>query len=253
MAALLSAGVTRSAGALRPRVTEYALPPQIPPHRRPDFCRQRCPRSDHRSYLLQGVYRGQRRISEKLLRYRAGCRCLSDGSFAAQLTDDGPQVLIVHSHGSEASHHARRTGIHPTGSFRTDNDACNVVRVGDEIAAALSERGISVLHDRTLHDVPDYNDAYPPTVWLPWRITWRNTLSGVRAGCPPGRRLRRRRRNQYKLVSAEGAPRRPDEFYYGQRLRRLAGESEAGHSHSAEPQRRLSYPHVAYYGAELPL
>ena len=23
----------------------------------------------------------------------------------------------------------------PTGSFRTDNDACNVVRVGDEIAA----------------------------------------------------------------------------------------------------------------------
>ena len=49
----------------------------------------------------------------------------------------------------------------PTGSFRTDNDACNVVRVGDEIAAALSERGISVLHDRTLHDVPDYNDAYP--------------------------------------------------------------------------------------------
>lgn len=33
--------------------------------------------------------------------------------------------------------------------------------VGDEIAAALSERGISVLHDRTLHDVPDYNDAYP--------------------------------------------------------------------------------------------
>ena len=51
---------------------------------------------------------------------------LSDGNFAAQLTDD-----------------------------------CNVVRVGDEIAAALSERGISVLHDRTLHDVPDYNDAYP--------------------------------------------------------------------------------------------
>ena len=34
-------------------------------------------------------------------------------------------------------------------------------KVGDEIAAALSERGISVLHDRTLHDVPDYNDAYP--------------------------------------------------------------------------------------------
>ena len=86
---------------------------------------------------------------------------LSDGSFAAQLTDDGPQVLIVHSHGSEAYTMPAGQEYTPTGSFRTDNDACNVVRVGDEIAAALSERGISVLHDRTLHDVPDYNDAYP--------------------------------------------------------------------------------------------
>lgn len=86
---------------------------------------------------------------------------LSDGSFAAQLTDDGPQVLIVHSHGSEAYTMPAGQEYTPTGSFRTDNDACNVVRVGDEIAAALSERGISVLHDRTLHDAPDYNDAYP--------------------------------------------------------------------------------------------
>ena len=84
-----------------------------------------------------------------------------DGSFAASLSDDAPQVLIVHTHGSEAYTMPAGQEYTPTGSFRTDNDACNVVRVGDEIAAALSERGISVLHDRTLHDVPDYNDAYP--------------------------------------------------------------------------------------------
>ena len=83
------------------------------------------------------------------------------GFIAIFLTDDGPQVLIVHSHGSEAYTMPAGQEYTPTGSFRTDNDACNVVRVGDEIAAALSERGISVLHDRTLHDVPDYNDAYP--------------------------------------------------------------------------------------------
>lgn len=52
-------------------------------------------------------------------------------------------------------------GVYLKNSSGTELDACNVVRVGDEIAAALSERGISVLHDRTLHDVPDYNDAYP--------------------------------------------------------------------------------------------
>lgn len=51
---------------------------------------------------------------------------LSDGSFAAQLTDDGPQVLIVHSHGSEAYTMPAGQEYTPTGSFRTDNDACNV-------------------------------------------------------------------------------------------------------------------------------
>ena len=34
------------------------------------------------------------------------------------------------------------------------------MRVGDEIAAVLSSYGISVLHDRTLHDSPSYNGAY---------------------------------------------------------------------------------------------
>ena len=81
--------------------------------------------------------------------------------FDARLADGEPQILILHTHGSEAYTMPAGQEYTPTGSFRTDNDACNVVRVGDEIAAALSERGISVLHDRTLHDVPDYNDAYP--------------------------------------------------------------------------------------------
>ena len=81
--------------------------------------------------------------------------------FAIEKDSAAPQVLIMHTHGSEAYTMPAGQEYTPTGSFRTDNDACNVVRVGDEIAAALSERGISVLHDRTLHDVPDYNDAYP--------------------------------------------------------------------------------------------
>ena len=47
-----------------------------------------------------------------------------------------------------------------TGSFRTDDATRSVVRVGDEIAAVLSSYGISVLHDRTLHDSPSCNGAY---------------------------------------------------------------------------------------------
>ena len=43
---------------------------------------------------------------------------------------------------------------------RTTDCNYNVVRVGDEIAAALEEAGLTVLHDPTLHDYPQYSGAY---------------------------------------------------------------------------------------------
>ena len=71
-----------------------------------------------------------------------------------------PQVLIIHTHGSEA-YTLPKGEIYPsTGNYRTSDTSCSVVRVGDEIAAVLSSYGISVLHDRTLYDDPLYNDAY---------------------------------------------------------------------------------------------
>ncbi len=85
---------------------------------------------------------------------------LGSGQFAAQLTENGPQVLILHSHGSEAYSMPAGQEYTPSGTFRTTDTNYNVVRVGDEIASVLSTYGISVLHDRTLHDYPSYNDAY---------------------------------------------------------------------------------------------
>ena len=84
---------------------------------------------------------------------------LSDGSFAAQLTDDGPQVLIVHSHGSEAYTMPAGEEYEASGSYRTMDTTKNMIRVGDEIAAVLSRYGLSVLHDRQIHDI-DYNSSY---------------------------------------------------------------------------------------------
>lgn len=85
---------------------------------------------------------------------------LSEGSFSAALSEQAPQVLIVHTHGSEAYTMPAGEEYTATGSFRTDDTSRSVVRVGDEIAAVLSSYGISVLHDRTLHDSPNYNGAY---------------------------------------------------------------------------------------------
>ena len=86
---------------------------------------------------------------------------LFDGAFAARLPEEeGPQVLIVHTHGSEAYTMPPGEAYEASGECRTTDCNYNVVRVGDELAAVLEEAGLSVLHDATLHDYPQYSGAY---------------------------------------------------------------------------------------------
>ncbi|MDO4810382.1 MAG: stage II sporulation protein P [Eubacteriales bacterium] len=88
-------------------------------------------------------------------------KLVGGGHFSATYQPDAsPQVLILHSHATEAYTMPANQSYKASGTCRTKNTEYNVVRVGDEIAAVLSSYGISVLHDRTLHDDPDYNDAY---------------------------------------------------------------------------------------------
>ena len=89
---------------------------------------------------------------------------LAEPGFAAKLTDSAPQVLILHTHGSEAYTMPAGREYVSTGTCRTANTTCNAVRVGDEIASVLSAYGISVLHDRTLYDDPLYEGAYGRSV-----------------------------------------------------------------------------------------
>ena len=84
-----------------------------------------------------------------------------DGTFAAALSEEeGPKVLIVHTHGSEAYTMPPGQEYEPSGDCRTTDCDFNVVRVGDELASALEEAGIGVIHDPTLHDYPEYSGAY---------------------------------------------------------------------------------------------
>ncbi|MBE6909612.1 MAG: stage II sporulation protein P [Ruminococcaceae bacterium] len=83
-----------------------------------------------------------------------------DGGFSAALTGDAPQVLIVHTHGCEAYTMPEGEEYEESDEHRTLDEAYNVVRVGDEIARTLEAAGIGVVHDRTLHDYPNYSGAY---------------------------------------------------------------------------------------------
>lgn len=85
---------------------------------------------------------------------------LAAAPLALSLPAEGPQVLIMHTHGSEAYTPDGADTYTATDNCRTIDNTQNVVRVGEEIKDVLTEMGLEVLHDMTLYDYPNYNGAY---------------------------------------------------------------------------------------------
>ena len=85
---------------------------------------------------------------------------LAQAQLTLALPEEGPQVLIVHTHGSEAYTPDGADTYVATGECRTTDTEKSVVRVGDEIAKVLTEMGLTVVHDTGLYDYPEYNGAY---------------------------------------------------------------------------------------------
>ena len=82
------------------------------------------------------------------------------GDYAAKLGAEGPQVLIIHTHGSESYTMPPGQEYDVSDTFRTLDTNCNMIRIGDEMAQVLTDAGISVVHDRSLYDYPSYSGAY---------------------------------------------------------------------------------------------
>ena len=121
--------------------------------------------------------------------------------FSVRLGEDGPQVLILHTHGSESYTPAGDNGVVWSGDHRTTDTRYNVVRVGDEMAEVFGQAGISVLHDRTLYDYPSYTGAYDRSLaaiqkYLKQYPSIRFILDIHRDAIEDGQG------NQYKVVSA---------------------------------------------------
>ena len=92
--------------------------------------------------------------------YRPDKQALLTRPSALSISQDGPAVLIVHTHSSEAYTMEAGFEYPESDSLRTLDERYSVIRVGDEIADILTEAGISVLHDTQPNDYPNYNGAY---------------------------------------------------------------------------------------------
>lgn len=79
---------------------------------------------------------------------------------ALSLSADGPQVLIIHTHGSEAYTQSGSDLYLESDPYRTEDKSKNVIKVGDVLTQALESKGLEVIHDREIYDYPSYTGSY---------------------------------------------------------------------------------------------
>ena len=77
-----------------------------------------------------------------------------------RLAADQPQILIVHTHSSEAYTPAGLDRYEPSDSARTEDSEHNIIRVGDELTRIFERAGLNVIHDRNVYDYPSYTGSY---------------------------------------------------------------------------------------------
>ena len=74
--------------------------------------------------------------------------------------DKQPQVLIMHTHGTEAYAMDGKDVYKESDPARTTDTNYNIIRVGDEVTRIFTEMGLQVIHDRNFYDYPAYDGCY---------------------------------------------------------------------------------------------
>lgn len=77
-----------------------------------------------------------------------------------RLPEGEPQILIIHTHSSEAYTPAGLDRYEPSDNTRTEDSEHNIIRVGDELAKLFEQAGLLVIHDRGVYDYPSYTGSY---------------------------------------------------------------------------------------------
>lgn len=92
--------------------------------------------------------------------YDLDVAAILDGGSQVSLPAKGVQILIIHTHSSEAYTPAGLDRYDASDSNRTEDPKYNIIRVGDELAAIYEQAGLCVIHDRGVYDYPSYTGSY---------------------------------------------------------------------------------------------
>ncbi len=77
-----------------------------------------------------------------------------------KLSSAGAQILIIHTHSSEAYTPAGLDKYVDSGASRTQDNNYNVIRIGTELEKVFKKYGLSVVHDCGVYDYPSYTGSY---------------------------------------------------------------------------------------------
>lgn len=77
-----------------------------------------------------------------------------------RLENGKPQILIIHTHSSEAYSPAGLDKYDDLGTNRTLDQSLNVIRIGKELAKIFEDCGLNVIHDTQVFDYPSYTGSY---------------------------------------------------------------------------------------------
>ena len=135
--------------------TEESPQPALPANPSAIVPRSLIPTSPEGYLVADGVYLFNR------TELAVDAPALSSAAVSLSLgSSQAPQILIMHTHGTEAYTPDGTDVYTPTDNSRTLDANQSVVRVGNEIKAVFESMGLNVLHDETPYDYPAYAGAY---------------------------------------------------------------------------------------------
>ena len=103
---------------------------------------------------------GQSVVLHDLAGYGPDVQAMLLSPLSWNLTGAEPTVLIVHTHATESYTKEPGQIYEEDSDYRTFNASYNMLSIGEELTRVLTAGGISVLHDRTLHDYPSFSGSY---------------------------------------------------------------------------------------------